>query len=107
MGKEENSNCSDPKTLITNSMPTANELKIDWIKIKTFEGEIMLNSTSAMELLQWDLVNLEMESLSCFELTIPKEVFFYIHIIVQAPFDSVCMLTCLEMNKATITLQCS
>ena len=77
VGNNGNSNCSDPKNLMSNLMPTPYDLKIESIKIKTFDGTINLNSSEAMDVLDWNMVNLETESLACYELTIPEEVVFY------------------------------
>lgn len=73
-GKVQNSNCSDPKILHNNLMPNLNDLEIEKLSIKTFKQKLEFNTTLAMEFLQWTSINLELESMACFELKIPENI---------------------------------
>ena len=72
IGKNNNSNCSDPKILYNTLIPKIEDLNIKWVRFKTFKRTLKLNSTQAIELLHWNKIYLE--SMICFELTIPDDI---------------------------------
>ena len=72
VGKSDNPNCTNPKILINHLMPNIRDLNIEWILFKTFEQDLFLNSTMALNTLQWNPINFG--SMICFELTLPYEI---------------------------------
>ena len=72
VGKSDNPNCTNPKILINRLMPNIEDLNIEWIGFQTFEQKLFLNSTMALGTLQWNSIYLE--SMICFELTLPDEI---------------------------------
>ena len=72
VGKNNNSNCKDPKILYKTLMPKIEDLNIEWVQFKTFKRILKLETTQAIKLLHWNKIYLE--SMICFELTIPDDI---------------------------------
>ena len=72
VGNFSKNNCTDPKVLSKNLQPNIEDLRIEEIRIKTFERRIYLNSTLATKVLQWNTIPFELGT--CFEMTLPDDI---------------------------------